>query len=88
MEPQQSFERIRAQSGAFLVSAFHERFERDKIVRWNEEIPVYDYYSLKVPCKQERDILDELSLLNVTDESLLPGLDEAAKAVIRRYSTF
>ncbi len=88
VEPQQSFERIRAQSGAFLVSAFHERFERDEIVKWNEEIPVYDYYSLKVPCKQERDILDELSLLNVTDESLLPGLDEAAKAVIRRYSTF
>ena len=87
VEPQQSFERIRAQSGAFLVSAFHERFERDEIVRWNEEIPVYDYYSLKVPCKHKRDILPELSLLNITDESLLPSLDEAAKAVIRRYST-
>ena len=87
VEPQQSFERIRTQSGAFLVSAFHERFERDEIVRWNEEIPVYDYYSLKVPCRQKRDILPELSLLNITDESLLPGLDEAAKAVNRRYST-
>ena len=31
VEPQQSFERIRAQSGAFLISAFHERFERDEI---------------------------------------------------------
>ena len=88
VEPQQSFERIRAQSGAFLVSAFHERFERDEILGWNKEIPVYDYYSLRVPCMQKRDILDELSLLNVTDESLLPGLDEAAKAVTRRYSTF
>ena len=87
VEPQHSFERIRAQSGAFLVSAFHERFERDEIVRWNEEIPVYDYYSLKVPCKHKRDILPELSILNITDESLLPGLDEAARAVIRRYST-
>ena len=28
VEPQQSFERVRAQSGAFLISAFHERFER------------------------------------------------------------
>ena len=87
VEPQQSFERIRAQSGAFLVSAFHERFERDEILGWNKEIPVYAYYSLKVPCKQKRDILDELSLLNVTGESLLPGLDEAAKAVNWRYST-
>ena len=87
VEPQRSFERIRAQSGAFLVSAFHERFGRVEIVRWNEEIPVYDYYSLKVPCKHKRDVLPELSLLNITDESLLPGLDEAARAVIRRYST-
>ncbi len=27
VEPEQSFERVRAQSGAFLVSAFHQRFE-------------------------------------------------------------
>ena len=86
VEPQQSFARIRAQSGAFLVSAFHERFERKEIVRWNDDIPVYDYYPLRVPHKHKRDILAELSLLNITDESLLPGLDEAARAVIQRYS--
>ena len=28
LEPQQMFPRIRAQSGAFLMSAFHDRFER------------------------------------------------------------
>ena len=28
VEPKQSFERIRAQASAFLISAFHERFER------------------------------------------------------------
>ena len=86
VEPQQSFERIRAQSGAFLISAFHERFERDEIVEWNEDTPIYDYYVLTVPDEVKGDVLHELGLLNITDESLLPGLDEAARAVIRRYS--
>ena len=29
--------------------------------------------------------LDELSLLNITSETLFPGLDEAATAVTQRY---
>ena len=87
VEPQQSFERIRAQSGAFLFSAFHERFERDKILEWNNGIPVYDHYTLTVSGESKEFIMDELRLLNITHESLFPGLDEAAKAVIQRYST-
>ena len=87
VEPQRSFERIRAQSGAFLISAFHERFERDKILEWNADIPVYDYYTLTVPGKSKECIMDELRLLNITHESLFPGLDEAANAVIQHYSS-
>ncbi len=87
VEPQRSFERIRAQSGAFLVSAFHERFERDKILEWNDGIPVYDYYTLTVSGESKKCIMDELRLLNITHESLFPGLDEAAKAVIQHYSS-
>ena len=34
VEPQQSSERLRAQAGAFLVSAFHERFERESVKRF------------------------------------------------------
>ena len=49
VEPQQSFERIRAQSGAFLVSAFHERFEQSWILQWNKFIPAYHHYVLEVP---------------------------------------
>ena len=87
VEPQRSFERIRAQSGAFLISAFHERFERDKILKRNADIPVYDYYTLTVPGKSKECIMDELRLLNITPESLFPGLDEAANAVIQHYSS-
>ena len=86
VEPQQSFERIRMQSGAFLISVFHERFERDEILNRNADIPVYDYYTRKVPGGSKQDIIEELRLLNITRESLFPGLDEAAKAVTHRYS--
>ena len=86
VEPKRSFERIRAQSGAFLISAFHERFERDEILKWNARIPVYYHYTLTVAGKYKKDIMKELSLLNITNESLFPGLDEAANAVTQHYS--
>ena len=87
VEPQRSFDRLRAQSGAFLISAFHERFERDEILKWNDGIPVYDHYMLTVSSESKQHIKDELRLLNITRESLFPGLDEAANAVTQLYST-
>ena len=85
VEPRQSFERIRSQSGAFLLSAFHERFERNEILSWNEDIPVYDYYPLKVPRKNKVGIMEQLRLLNTTHESLYPGLESATNAVNDNY---
>ena len=87
VEPLQSFERIRAQAGAFLISAFHERFERDEVLRWNPHIPLYDHTVLDVPNKSKELLVSELGLLGITRENLLPGLDEAANAVARRYSS-
>ena len=86
VEPQQSFERVRAQAGAFLVSAFHERLERKEILKWNAGIPVYGHYGFVVPVECKQDILGELRLLNISRDSLFPGLGEAAKAITRRYS--
>ena len=85
VEPQRSFERIRAQSGAFLISAFHERFEPGEILEWNDQIPVYDHYIFEVPHKDKEDITEELRLFNITPETLFPGLDEAATAVTERF---
>ena len=78
-------ERLRAQSGAFLISAFHERFERSQIVKWNDCIPAYDHQKLVVPARNKEGILKELELLQVTRETLYPGLDETAKSVTQRY---
>lgn len=85
VEPQQSSERLRAQSGAFLVSAFHERFERSEISKWNADIPVYAHYTLLIPSACKVRILADLELLNITRETLFPGLDESAAAITNRY---
>lgn len=81
VEPQQSFERIRVQSGAFLISAFHERFERDEIRQATPDIPIYAHDMLTVQDANKKDIMEELRLLNITHESLFPGLDSATKAI-------
>ena len=85
VEPQQSLERIRAQSGAFLISAFHERFEPKEILRWNPGIPVYAHYPLTVSRNAKTKILEELQMLNITRETLFPGLDTAAAAIMESY---
>ena len=81
VEPQQSLERIRAQSGAFLLSAYHERFEKTEILKVNEDIPVYDQYEFIIPHESKKNIRNDLRLVNKSRETLLPGLDEAARAV-------
>ena len=88
VEPQQSSERLRAQAGAFLVSAFHERFERDEVLKWNREIPVYAHFRLTIPGEHKYRIMEDLQLLNVTRENLFPGLDSSAQSVSDSYSTF
>ena len=86
VEPQRMFERIRAQSGAFLISsAFHERFERDEVLKGNKDIPIYSHYVLRVPHDQKVTLLENLRLLNVTRETLFPSIDEAASAITQQY---
>ena len=85
VEPQRMFERLKAQSGAFLVSAFHERFEREEVLNWNSGVPMYAHHVLTVPEVKKGSLLDELRLLNVTSEVLLPSVDEAARAVTEQY---
>ena len=86
VEPRQSHERIRAQSGAFLVSAFHERLERDEILKKNDNIPVYAHHQMVVPHGCKTAIMEDLRLLNITKEVLFPGLDTSAQAITELYS--
>ena len=65
IEPQQSLERLRVQSGAFLASAFHERFEREEVLGKDDTdsvlgigrgIPIYAHYQILVPADAKRGI--------------------------------
>ena len=87
VEPQQLSERLRAQSGAFLMSAFHERFERAYIERQVPNVPVYAHYTLTIPYDYKTSILQDLQLINITRETLYPGLDESARAITRSYTS-
>ena len=85
VEPQRSFERLRAQSGAFLIAAFHERHERSEVLRWNQQTPIYSHFMLTVPQAQKASTIDDLRLLDVSRETLFPSVDEAASAVTQLY---
>ena len=67
------------------MSAFHERFERKEILRWNERTPVYGYGVLRIPGECKARIMRDLCVLNITQEVLFPGLDASAKAVAASY---
>ena len=86
VQPQQSIERIRAQSGAFLVSAFHERFERDEVLKWNSDTPIYAHYTITIPPNRKDRVVADLHLLRVTRERLFPGLDSSANAITGLHS--
>ena len=85
VEPQQSVERVRAQSGAFLVSAYRDRFDYEENTDWNGGIRPYDHVKFTIPSNCKGQIIQELQLLNVTREVLFPVLDSSAEAITHRY---
>ena len=87
VEPKNSFEKISAQSGAFFVSAFHERFERENISRCYCRTPVYEHFTLTIPASAKSQIIDELRILNITRDALFPSLTETASAITARQDT-
>ena len=86
VEPQRSFERLRAQSGAFLLSAFHDRYEEKSIRKWNSDIPLDHHYVLSVPARAKEGIRNELSMADITRENLFPSLEETARAIRCRHN--
>ena len=59
VEPKYSFEMISAQSAAFFVSAFHERFEHKIISRFHCRTPVYEHFILTIPASDKCQIIKE-----------------------------
>ena len=85
VEPQQQNERVRAQSSAFLISAFQEHFDHQEGMEWNGGVRPYGHYTLSIPSDSKKSILNDLRLMGVTRQSLFPGLESSATDVMRRY---
>jgi len=85
VEPQQKDERVRAQSSAFLVSAFREQFDYEQSADWNGAMRPYEHYTLKVRSGNKESILNDLKLIGITRQALFPGLESSATEVMRRY---
>ena len=81
VQPQQSAERVRAQSGAFLVSAFRDRFDYPEGTDWNGGLRPYGHCTLTIPSGCKERLRNELAMLNISRETLFPGLDSAAAAI-------
>ena len=81
VQPRLLFPRVIAQSGAFLVSAYHKTFD----VQCGPDdcdLP-YNCYRLTVKAKSKCSIRKELQSLNISRETLFPELDKAAQAILK-----
>lgn len=87
VEPRQSFERVRAQSGAFMLSAFHERFEGAEVAKRLVDAKLYDHHVVSIPAgEKKRKIRQELDWLGINAQTMFPEIVEsAAKAVTNRF---
>ena len=85
VEPRRSFERIRAQSGAFMLSAFHERFEGREVTNTLWGARLYDHYELTVPAGKKDEVRDELSWFGINAPTLYADVETAADAVADRF---
>ena len=84
VEPKQSFERLRAQSGAFMISAFHDRFERDEVVKNGAGQPIYWHYKLRVPPGCKETLREELAWMDVNQPRLYGDVSTAADGITER----
>ena len=91
VQPRLLFPRARAQSGAFLVSARHKRFdfecevphERNTKYRTdNSDVP-YNYYRMTVKGGRKKCILKELKSMNISEDTLCPELEKSAEAIVK-----
>lgn len=87
VEPRRAFARVRAQSGAFLLSGHHREFEADRIAANGPEIPIYDHYTIDIPNDMKPGIRKQLEYAQISDETMLPGLEPVATYIAERYET-
>lgn len=88
VEPKRDFAKLRAQAGAFLLSAFHERFETEKVVGVDGSDRYYDHYTIDVDISEgsRKKMLEQLDNVNINEETMFPGLESSAKAIAAQHA--
>lgn len=85
VQPQRGFSRLQAQSGASLISGFHRRFEPTQVARANPGVDMHSMLSFIIPAAKKSQIRTDLERLNISRETLFPGLADTAEAIKRRH---
>ena len=85
VEPRRSFDRIRAQSGAFMLSAFHERFEGAEVAKKLAGTKLYHHHMLTIPAGVKQEIRKELDWFGINAQTLYADVETAAEAVTDRF---
>ena len=83
--PKAELRRLREQSGAFLLSGFHQRFERNVVLRAMPNTPIYEHRVFTIPADAKRRIREELERLNISKETMLSSPEVSAEAIRKRY---
>lgn len=87
VEPERTFPRLRAQSGAFLMSAYHEIFDAQEIIATvGETMPIYGHLKIDIPPASKASILSELAFYHVNEETMFLGLEAASRVVAARHA--
>lgn len=84
VEPKQSFERLRNQSGAFMISAFHDHFDRESVVEMGGGADVYWHYKLRVPHDAKESLREELGWMDINQARLYGDVSTAAVGITER----
>lgn len=85
VEPVRSFPRVRSQSGAFLMSAFHTRFEGGVVSEMDSSMPIYGHLRFDIPPSAKEHIMRELEFYDITDETMFPGLEGSARTIVAQH---
>ena len=87
VEPQRTFDRLKAHEGAFMLSAFHDRFERVEIDQLIEGSAPFGHQHIIVRSDAKGMIKSQLRSLGVTEEALKADLQSEAEAIAGQYKT-
>lgn len=85
VEPRRAFTRVRAQSGAFLLSGYHTEFEADKVAVNGPAIPMYVHHTIDIPSHRKTEIMRQLEYAQINEVTMLPGLEPVARHLASKY---